>query len=801
MDLFAARLWQYPEAHIFHFAPYEPTALKRLMGRHATREDEVDRLLRGAAMVDLFRVVKQGLRASVESYSIKKLEPLYGLTREVDLRDAGSSIAVFEEWLQLPGTERPTANHLERIERYNRDDVRSTLELRAWLELRRGELAQLTGQEVPRKTPQDPTPSPTLNADQEKVAALSARLTGDVPDVDRTPEEEGRWLLAQLLSWHRRENKSAWWLYFHLKNDLTDAERIEASEPLAGLEFMGQVGTDKKKVLYRYRFPRQEYDIKVGRGVEDPATGKTPGDVIAIDDIACTVDLKANPGRPHPTALIPTFEYGTHGLEQSLLRLGESVADHGVNGAVSHRAALDLLLRRPPRVGQVTGERLRPSPEASLDACLRLGAALDQSTLAIQGPPGSGKTYSGARMALDLLRHDKRIGITANSHKVIGNFLRALIEAADEVGVPVRIVQKVTRPEDELKDDAVTITKDNAAVRAALASGAAQVGAGTAWLWSREDMVGAVDVLFVDEAGQMSLANVLASAQGAGSLVLLGDPQQLDQPTQGAHPPGADRSALGHLLDGGSTMPEHLGVFLETTWRLHPSLCAYTSEVFYEDRLEPESHLEVQALNGPIPTRGTGLRLIGVEHSGNDNDSVEEAEAVVALATSLVDSGATWVDRARRDMPGRLGRDRDRGRLQRPGGGDQEATAGRGPRGNGRQVPGTGSTDLDLQHGLVFGRRRAARDGLPVQRPPAERGDLACPLRGRGGGLTPSIAGPRPDAGPDAAGECLRPFRGEGLGRGLLGGALRRAGDRRLRLIGQIAGERAIAVGPAVLGR
>ncbi len=255
MDLFAARLWQYPEAHIFHFAPYEPTALKRLMGRHATREDEVDRLLRGASMVDLFRVVKQGLRASVESYSIKKLEPLYGLTREVDLRDAGSSIAVFEEWLQLPGTERPAANHLERIERYNRDDVRSTLELRAWLEDRRDELAELTGQEVPRKTPQDPTPSPTLNARQKTVAKLAARLTGAVPETDRSTEEEGRWLLAQLLSWHRRENKSAWWLYFHLKNDLTDAERIEASEPLAGLEFVGEVGRDRRKCCTDIDFP------------------------------------------------------------------------------------------------------------------------------------------------------------------------------------------------------------------------------------------------------------------------------------------------------------------------------------------------------------------------------------------------------------------------------------------------------------------------------------------------------------------------------------------------------------------
>lgn len=643
MDLFAARLWQYPEAHIFHFAPYEPTALKRLMGRHATRENEVDRLLRGAAMVDLYAVVKQSLRASVESYSIKKLEPLYGLTREVDLRDAGSSIAVFEEWLQLPGTERPTANHLERIERYNRDDVRSTLELRAWLENRRDELAERTGREVPRKTPQDPTPSPALNARQEVVAKLAARLTRDVPDTNRSADEEGRWLLAQLLSWHRRENKSAWWLYFHLRNDLTDAERIEASEPLAGLEFMGEVEVDEKPA-YRYRFPRQEYDIKAGRSAEDPATGKSIGDVIAIDDINCTVDLRAKAGRPHPTALIPSFEYGTGVLEDALLRLGESVADRGMDGDQPNRSAADLLLRHPPRANQPTGGRLRDDSEGSLDACLRLGAALDRSTLAIQGPPGSGKTYSGARMAVDLLRHQKRIGITANSHKVIGNFLKALIEAAEEGGVPVRIVQKVTHAEDGLVNDAVTITTDNAQVRAALGSGTVQVAAGTAWLWSRDDMADAVDVLFVDEAGQMSLANVLASAQGAGSLVLLGDPQQLDQPTQGAHPPGADRSALGHLLDGRSTMPEHLGLFLETTWRLHPDLCAYTSEVFYESRLEPESHLEVQDLEGPIPTRGTGPRLLGVEHSGNDNDSPEEAEAVVTLATSLVDGGATWVD-------------------------------------------------------------------------------------------------------------------------------------------------------------
>lgn len=651
MDLFAARLWQYPDAHIYHFAPYEPTALKRLMGRHATREDAVDRLLRGAALVDLYRASRQAFRASVESYSIKKLEPLYGFEREVALRDATSSIVVFEEWLELSEGDRPAADHLDRIERYNRDDVASTRQLRDWLEDLRIEFAEKTRQVIPRKTPQDSTPSPTLNARQVTVAALAARLLRDIPEIDRTPAEQGRWLLAQLLSWHRRENKSAWWLYFHLKNDLTDAERIEANEPIAGLEFEEVVRTEKRSTVYRYRFPRQEYDIKVGGSVEDPATGQSPGEVVAIDDVNYTIELKHAGGKPHPTAIIPSDEYQTGVLEDSLLRLGGWVADHGVEADGPHRAAIDLLLRRPPRVEQEHGLPLRKAEEAGLEAARRLAALLDRSTLAIQGPPGSGKTYTGARMALDLVRRGQRIGIMSNSHKVIGNFLAAVIEAADEAGATVPIMQKVSKLADGLDHPAVRVTDENSEVIAALHAGTAAVIAGTAWLWSREDMAGAVDILFVDEAGQVSLANVLASASGARSLVLLGDPQQLDQPTQGAHPPGAERSALAHLLDEHSTMPDHLGLFLETTWRLHPDLCRYTSEVFYEDRLEPEAGLAAQVLRGSPPMDGAGPRLIPVSHLGNDNDSVEEAEAVASLGRSLVESGATWVNRRGVEQP------------------------------------------------------------------------------------------------------------------------------------------------------
>ena len=146
IDFVIERLERDPTLHVYHYAPYEPTALKRLMGRYGSREAEVDRLLRGAVLVDLLRAVRQSLRASVESYSIKKMEQFYGFEREIDLRDAGSSIVAFEEWLELGEGDRPASDHLDRIERYNRDDVVSNLRLRDWLETLRVELAQVTGQ-------------------------------------------------------------------------------------------------------------------------------------------------------------------------------------------------------------------------------------------------------------------------------------------------------------------------------------------------------------------------------------------------------------------------------------------------------------------------------------------------------------------------------------------------------------------------------------------------------------------------------------------------------------------------------
>ena len=665
MDLLTERLDRFPEMHVYHYAPYEPTALKRLMGRHATREDEVDRLLRGGVLVDLFRAVRQSMRASVESYSIKRIEPLYDFVRDVPLKDAGSSIVAFEQWLELGEGDRPASAILDDIAAYNRDDVRSTLVLRDWLETLRAELATATGQLVPRPAPVSPEAPVATAASDARVQEVAETLTTGVPDdpAARSEGQQAAWLLAQLLSWHRREGKVAFWEFFN-RMGMDDAELTADKGALGPLEVEGPIGepwkpTPKSKLrqTWRYRFAPQDYDIGSRSELYDPSLHQAQPEakwsawrvrarLLEINDAHGTLDLTWPPDAepPHPDALVPLDIFNDKEQRAALLALGEWVAPNGVDADGPWRAGRDLLLRRAPRCGQGDGSPLRIGDESGLDAACRLVVGLRESTLAIQGPPGSGKTYTGARMVVRLLHEGKRVGISAMSHKVITNFLNEVLHAADGI-VEVSAAQKVSEGTARAAHEQVRHVESNGQVQDGLASGAFNVAAGTVWLWSAEKSQEMVDVLFVDEAGQMSLANVLAMARSARSIVLLGDPQQLDQPLQGSHPPGADRSALAHLLGEHDAMPEHLGLFLEHTWRLHPAVNAFTSEAFYEGKLHSRPSLENQRLHGPAPMQGAGVRLVKADHTGADSLSAEEAHQVAALVRALVESGSTWVDR------------------------------------------------------------------------------------------------------------------------------------------------------------
>ena len=615
------------------------------MGRHGTREEQVDDLLRKGVFVDLFRVVRQGLRASVESYSIKKMEPFYGFEREVDLRKASGALAHFEAWLALSGKGDKDSKLLDEVEGYNRDDCVSTLRLRDWLEELRGELEAEIGKKVPRPEPPDPDEAEETPEHLQRVEALVRALTRDVPadEGGRTTEEQGRWLLAHLLNWHRREKKSTWWQYFSWL-ELTDEELIEDRSAMGGLEYEGVVDTVKRSEIHRFRFPRQEHSIRLGKTPRDPATEKTCGEVVAIDEIRRTVDLKRGKRADlvHPTALLPLDDVPDGGLKESLLRIGDAAVTHGLGSDNPYRAAVGLLLRERPRAGQEDGAPLLTPGEPTLDGAIRVVRALDHSVLPVQGPPGAGKTFMGARIILDLIQAGKRVGICATSHKVIGNLLDATCIAAREVGYPIQGIQKVAE-EDRCDSEEIEIG-GNPQVREALHGNEVRLAAGTAWLWSREDMVGSVDVLFIDEAGQFSLANALAVSPAAESLVLLGDPRQLEQPQRGVHPPGADASALDHLLAEEATVGGDRGLFLPETWRLHPDITDFTSEMFYRGRLRSRDGLDKQVVGEGGPVAGAGLRWIPVEHAGNQNQSDEEAALVTSLVEDLLAAAPTWTD-------------------------------------------------------------------------------------------------------------------------------------------------------------
>ena len=458
----------------------------------------------------------------------------------------------------------------------------STLLLRDWLEGRRAELAARIGAPLPRPEAKSGEAREELSDALARVEALADRLREGVSadEKERSPDEHARWLLAQLLSWHRREEKAFWWRYYFLMDDLTDEERVAEREPMGGLTYVGGGGQVKRSLIHRYRFPPQEHAIHEGGTVCDPATGESPGRVVGVDEAAGTVDLARGIENkaPHPTSLVPKDLVPTKELRESLMRIGEWVADHGIDAATGpYRAARDLLRRLPPRAGQVPGARLQEDGQDPTAVAVRLARVLDETTLPIQGPPGSGKTHTGAGMVLALVAAGLKVGVTANSHKVIGNFLDKIAELTPE-GAVVRLGQK---PETKA-DPSCALARcfeTNEALLAALQAGDLDVVGGTAWVWSRAEFAGTLDVLVVDEAGQIALANAVAVSPAARSLILLGDPQQLEQPLKGTHPPGAERSALAHLLDGTATMPPGRGLFLARTWRPHPDVCRFTSSM------------------------------------------------------------------------------------------------------------------------------------------------------------------------------------------------------------------------------
>jgi predicted RecB family nuclease len=633
-------------AHVYHFAPYEPAALKRLMGRFATREVELDRLLRGGAFVDLHAVVRRALIASVERYSIKDLEPLFGYVRAQDLRQAAIGRRLVEHAIEAGELDAGLEPQRAIVEAYNREDCESASRLRDWLEALRAE-AVAGGAPLPRPEPKDGDATEEIGALDRELKRLREGLLVGIPldPGERSPEQRARFVLAHMMEFHRREDKASWWEYFRLldveADDLPDERRA-----IAGLRFETTLEPARAPVQ-RYSFPPQELDARRRDDVYD-TDGDRLGQVVEISyaDRTLAIKKKGAAAARHPDAVVLHNRVSAKALQESLMRLGESVLERGFDGRPPYRAAFDLLLGRSPPLA--AGGALLGHGETPVDAACRLVLELDGNVLAIQGPPGTGKTYTGAQMICALKERGLKVGVTAVSHKVIANLLEGALQEARRRGQQLRCVHR--RDGDYDGGLGLAHEMDYDKIRHELAVGGVDVVGATAWCWARPDFEQSVDVLFVDEAGQMSLANVLATAPAGRSLVLLGDPQQLEQPLQSSHPEGSEVSALYHLLDGAATMPAEKGLFLAETWRLHPEIARFTSEVYYEGRVAARPDLVEQAIvpaAGRGRLAGSGLRYVPIRHVGNQAKSAEEVAAIAAIVAELL-GGASWRDKARR---------------------------------------------------------------------------------------------------------------------------------------------------------
>jgi uncharacterized protein len=489
------------------------------------------------------------------------------------------------------------------------------------------------------------------DARAEEIRATMDALLEGVPDApeERSHEAQVRHLAAHLLEWHRREDKQAWWTFFRWRDELSEEELLDENQPLAGLVYDGIVGGEARSNIHRFRFPPQDHKVEPDKKAKAFLEGepeRTPTlSVVAVDESAGTLELKAARNRDDEIArvraLVPDPVVATHAQRARLLDVGRALAD-GPDALAAAFPAADALLRlETPVFDRAVSPLTDPELDSLLDRAVECARTFERGVLPVQGPPGTGKTYAGARMIAELLAKGLRVGLTANSHKVITNLLDEVCVATGEEGVALKAVQACRHESTACTDDRVTVVKGaKQAVDEILGGdGATHLFAGTAWLWANEDLTNQIDVLVVDEAGQFALANAVAVSHVAPRMILLGDPQQLSQPLKGFHPDGLDVSVLEHLMQGRDVIAHDRGLFLGETWRMRPEITAFTSELFYRGELEARAETHAQQLTVAGAPVEPGLQLDLVTHRHNTRSSTEEAARVVELCRHYLGHG------------------------------------------------------------------------------------------------------------------------------------------------------------------
>ncbi|HXH34101.1 MAG TPA: TM0106 family RecB-like putative nuclease [Plantibacter sp.] len=669
LDYLAARRAEFPGMHVYHYAAYERTHLLSLAARHGYGEDIIDDLLREAVLFDLYPFVRKTVRVGSRSYSIKKLEPLYmgDDHRDSDVTNAAASITEYAEARELfrSGDAALVAqgeHKLAEIAEYNEYDCESTRRLRNWLLALGEERGVLPGTYV------NDAPEPLIDEPTPLHDALSA-LAGDPLDPERSDDSTAYALAAAAIDYHRREHKSFWQEHFSRLiaapdewEDTRNVFAVTSGQVERDWFREGRQRSDRRHVRLFGRWAPGS-SVKVGGDpfavyeYPGPFTlpraepGSRPAGQISIlevgDDGSVLIQetLKADrePYSELPSALTPSPPPRPGTQVDAIAEWGQAIVD--AEPEWPRDGVVDILRRRPPRTR--SGVPLPHHGDTqTIDDVTAALLDLDDSALAVQGPPGTGKTYVASHVIATLVqRHGWRIGVVAQSHDVVENLLERIVKA----GLPPVFVAKTLRSgADPDADRAYTILPSNGhAAFLAEQPGGLVIG-GTAWDFRNPNRFArrALDLLVVDEAGQFSLAYTIAASVAARNLLLLGDPQQLPQVSQGTHPEPIDTSALGFVADGRDVLPDDLGYFLHETWRMDAAVTSPVSKLSYAGELRSAAATAERHLSG----HRAGLHIVEVHHSGHATSSPEEAERVVDIVRSTL--GLLWTD------PG-AGRDAD----------------------------------------------------------------------------------------------------------------------------------------------
>lgn len=622
INFFKDHFKKYPKAHIYHYNSYEKRSLRQLASLFSSDFPEgsnfVDSLLRGEKFVDLFLIINQCVRTTEKDMSLKTIEDvLYGFKRAADVKKAEDSVKLYDFWLS--SKDKKTKNDI--IE-YNKEDCVSTYHLREFLvEIKPESIDWFSITEETEKRS-------TEKKDWEKIE-VELKRSLEKKEISKNPLTE---TIKNLVGFHRREIKPEWWETFDRMEKTHD--ELEEDPECIGNCFLKSDKPEKveKGYVFTYQFNDQDYKLKKDSSVYNAHQNLSLG---SITDI-----IEESPNKNIVKIKITERKYQTLGEMPSVLSLSRrgpaqiAVLEQALNRFVenyinvkgsNYKCIIDLLNRgNPDLIKTKPGEKLIDESKDITEESIKVIKQMNKTCLSIQGPPGTGKTYNSAKIIIELMKEGKKVGVSSNSHEAIKTLLSAIEEQAIKEKFEFKGLKKSSSTNlfegkfiiDWIKDKPIDFSNFS-------------LFAGTAWFFSNIRMNQKLDYLFIDEAGQVSLANTISMATSSKNLVLIGDQMQLSQPIRGTHDGYAKLSSLDYILEDRDTIPPEQGIFLKETRRLNKEICKYISDSFYDSRLVPHEVTKSRSVKLQLNNiKDEGIFFVPTDHFGNSQRSDEEAEII-----------------------------------------------------------------------------------------------------------------------------------------------------------------------------